>query len=797
MNTSTYKDPILPLISENLSERIFRGCFGLEKENVRVKASGKMALTPHPVAFGNKLKHPYITTDFSESQIEIITPPLPNIREALGFLETLHDEVSLHLAENPQGEEYLWPQSAPPELPEADEDIPLAEFGCCGEEQERYREYLSEIYGRKKQLFCGIHFNFSFDEDELQHLYQIRPIQDHPITYANFREAIYLKMLRNFKRHRWFLVALLGNSPAVHHSYIHECVEALPQKSQDTKHHDFAVSMRNGVCGYRNKEDLQLDFSSLETFQSSMAKRIEQGVLKSERENYASVRIKLKEPSVDRKKQEISHLEIRMLDLNPFTKLGIDAQHLEIIHQFLIFCLLKPELSRLDESQQVRGFENHERAATFGLSGDAQIIDSNGRYLPMQQGLEALFEDIKSTISSYLPMAYRESLEKLETLVREPASRPAVRNLAKIKQHEYLTWSMERAQVFLAESHGTVFSFHGLEDMELSTQLLLRQAVVRGVEVEILDRAENFVKLTLGERVEYVQQATRTSLDHYISVLMMENKVVTKKVLRSAGIQVPEGSEYHDLTEASSVFPYYRDQPIVVKPKSTNFGLGITILKENHDEVRFQKAVEMAFQHDNTVLVESFITGKEYRIFLINREVVGILHRVPANVEGDGKSSIAELIQEKNKDPLRGKGYRKPLEQIAMGEEETMFLEMQGMSFNSVPAADQTVYLRENSNISTGGDSLDFTDDVHDSYQKIAIAAARALDVNITGLDMMIDDISLPATEKNHAIIEMNFNPAIHIHCHPYRGENRHLDRKILDALFGENSLAECEGGCD
>ena len=756
-----------------------------------------MALTPHPVAFGNKLKHPYITTDFSESQIEIITPPLPNINEALGFLETLHDEVSLHLAENPEGKEFLWPQSAPPELPEADEDIPLAEFGCCGKEQERYREYLSEIYGRKKQLFCGIHFNFSFDEDELRHLYQIRPTQDSPITFANFREAMYLKMLRNFKRHRWFLVTLLGNSPAVHHSYIHECVQALPQKSQDTKHHDFAVSMRNGVCGYRNKEDLQLDFSSLETFQSSMANRIEQGVLKSERENYASVRIKLNESSGDEKTlQEISHLEIRMLDLNPFTKLGIDAQHLEIIHQFLIFCLLKPELSRLDESQQVRGFENHERAATFGLSGDAQIIDSDGHDLPLQQGIEDLFEEMKATISSYLPKVYRESLEKLEMLVREPANRPAVRNLAEIKQHGYLTWSMEQAQTFLAESHRTVFSFHGLEDMELSTQLLLRQAVVRGVEVEILDRAENFVKLTLGEKTEYVQQATRTSLDHYISVLMMENKVVTKKVLRSAGIQVPEGSEYHDLTEATSAFPYYRDQPIVVKPKSTNFGLGITILKENHDEARFQKAVKMAFQHDNTVLVESFVTGKEYRIFLINQEVVGILHRVPANVAGDGKSSIAELIQEKNKDPLRGQGYRKPLEQIARGEEEAMFLDMQEMSFDSVPAANQTVYLRENSNISTGGDSLDFTDDVHDSYQKIAIEAGRALDVNITGLDMMIDDISQPATAQNHAIIEMNFNPAIHIHCHPYRGENRHLDRKILDALFGKNRLAECEGGC-
>jgi len=795
MNPFPDQDPVLPLISENLSERVFRGRFGLEKENVRVMVSGKMALTPHPEAFGNKLKHPYITTDFSESQIEIITPPLPSISEALGFLETLHDEVSLHLNKVPEVEEFLWPQSSPPELPEEENDIPLAEFGCCGKEQERYREYLSDIYGRKKQLFCGIHFNFSLEEAELSYLYQNRPSGGDETTYAQFREAVYLKILRNFKRYRWFLVALLGNSPAVHHSYSDDCVNALPQKSQDSRHHDFAVSMRNGVCGYRNKEDLQLDFDSLQSFQASMAKRIEQGVLQSERENYASVRIKIKNPSSD--PQEISHLEIRLLDLNPFVKVGIDQQHLEVIHQFLIFCLLKPELSRLDEEQQVRGFENHERVATFGMSSEAKIINDSGVEKPMQEEMESLFDEMQSLLTPYLPEPYRGGLDYLEKLVREPEVRPAVQNLSQIKKHGYLAWSMAQAQNFLAQSKETVYSFHGLEDMELSTQLLLRQAVVRGIEVEILDRVENFVKLTLGKQTEYVQQATRTSLDHYVSVLMMENKVVTKKVLASAGIRVPDGNEYHEEALALSAFPYFQGKAIVVKPKSTNFGLGITILKENQDEARFRKAVEMAFKHDKTVLVEAFVTGKEYRFFLINQEVVGILHRVPANVMGDGKSSIAELIQEKNQDVLRGKGYRKPLEKIAMGEAELMFLEMQGLNFESVPDAKQVVYLRENSNISTGGDSLDFTDDIHDSYLKIATDAARALDVNITGLDMMIDDISKPATEENYAIIEMNFNPAIHIHCHPYQGKNRHLDQKILDALFGENQMVECLGGCD
>jgi len=155
---------------------------------------------------------------------------------------------------------------------------------------------------------------------------------------------------------------------------------------------------------------------------------------------------------------------------------------------------------------------------------------------------------------------------------------------------------------------------------------------------------------------------------------------------------VPDGNEYDDRTSALSAFPYFQNRAIVVKPKSTNFGLGITILKENSDESLYQKAIDMAFQHDSTVLVESFVSGKEYRIFLINQEVVGILHRVPANVTGDGTSTIRELVQKKNTDALRGKGYRKPLEKIALGAEETMFLEMQGLSFDSVPADQETIY---------------------------------------------------------------------------------------------------------
>jgi glutamate--cysteine ligase len=322
--------------------------------------------------------------------------------------------------------------------------------------------------------------------------------------------------------------------------------------------------------------------------------------------------------------------------------------------------------------------------------------------------------------------------------------------------------------------------------LELSTQLLLKAAVKRGIKFEILDREENFILLQKGVHTEYVKQATKTSLDSYSTVLIMENKVVTKKVLERQGIRVPAGQVYSDLDTAMGDYEMYRDQPIVIKPKSTNFGLGITIFSGGFSQEDYRKAFEMAFVHDKTVLLEEFISGKEYRFLIMGDEVVGVLHRVPANVMGDGLQTIEQLVHEKNKDPLRGKGYKTPLERIQLSVVEEMFLKNQGKSRSYVPGAGEIVYLRENSNISTGGDSIDFTDEIPESYKKIAVNAAKAAGATFCGVDMMINDIEREATDTNYCIIEINFNPAIHIHCYPYKGKNRKADEKILDLLFGK-----------
>jgi glutamate--cysteine ligase len=319
--------------------------------------------------------------------------------------------------------------------------------------------------------------------------------------------------------------------------------------------------------------------------------------------------------------------------------------------------------------------------------------------------------------------------------------------------------------------------------LELSTQVLIREALDRGIQVDVLDGRDNFIRLQKGERTEYVKQATRTSADTYIAPLIMENKEVTKIVLREHGISVPAGITAESEQEAIEKLPLFDGKDIVIKPKSTNFGKGVAILREARTPEDGKNAVKQAFVYDSSVMIEEFIEGREYRFLVIGDEVPAVLRRIPANVEGDGRRSVEELVLEKNKNPLRGKGYVTPLEKISLGHMEKEYLAQQGMDFHSIPRKGETVYLRENSNISTGGDSIDCTDEVHEGYKKIAVRAAKAAGAKICGADIIIRDIRKAPDAANHSIIELNFNPALHIHDFPWRGQNRNVEKKVLDLL--------------
>lgn len=326
-----------------------------------------------------------------------------------------------------------------------------------------------------------------------------------------------------------------------------------------------------------------------------------------------------------------------------------------------------------------------------------------------------------------------------------------------------------------------------LARFELSTRLLVAEAERRGVSVEVMDADDNFLRLARGGHVEYVKQATRTSADRYIAPLIMENKEVTKRVLREARLPVPDGFTVRTVIEAERHWPHFAGRGLVIKPRSTNFGEGVVIFRDGQwTRAQANEAVAAALTLDSTALLEEFIVGPEYRLLVIGDETVAVLRRVPANVTGDGFRSIRALVAEKNLDPRRGSGYVTPLEKIQLGPTEADYLAAQGADFDAVPAVGQIVYLRENSNISTGGDSIDHTDDIHPGYKAAAVRAAQAVGARICGADLIIPDLHAAPSADNYSIIELNFNPALHIHDHPFSGQNRHVEGKVLDLLgFG------------
>jgi glutamate--cysteine ligase len=321
-----------------------------------------------------------------------------------------------------------------------------------------------------------------------------------------------------------------------------------------------------------------------------------------------------------------------------------------------------------------------------------------------------------------------------------------------------------------------------IESLELSTRLLIKAALKRGLKVEILDSKSNFIRLSRKGHSQLVKQASKTSVDSYMTYLILENKEVCKRVLFEGGVPVPDGIQVASPSEAVERWSDF-SKSLVVKPTTTNFGIGINFLHTPFGAFQLEEAVANALQHDETCLIEEMLLGEEYRFLVIDYIVRAVGQRIPANVVGDGESSIEQLVQIKNTDPRRGTGHRKPLEIIQLGEVECRELNRQGLAVTSILPAGRRIFLRQNSNISTGGDSIDVTDLVHPSYKAVAEHAARVIGSRLTGVDVIAQSISDPADVGNHGIIEMNFNPVLFMHELPHTGPGQNVVNHVLDLL--------------
>ena len=751
------------LIKQHHLGLLFRqGSFGFEKESQRVHADGSIVTTPHPKSFGSRSYHPYIQTDFAESQLELITPPNKKVEDSLRWLSAIHEVVLRSLPEN----EYIFPLSMPAGLPPA-EKIKVAQLDDPADVA--YREHLVKSYGTYKQMVSGIHYNFQLDADLIQTLFKA---QSEYQSAVEFQNDLYLKMAKNFLRYQWILLYLLSATPIVDKNYFKDGISPL-------KPNQYVRSLRSSQYGYVNAPEIIVSYDSVEKYVETLEHWVAEGKLIAEKEFYSNVRLRGAKKAREFLDNGIQYLEFRLFDLNPFEPYGINLEDAKFIHHFILLMIW------LDETAD-------QQAVELGKARLAEVAWEDPR---SQTAYRAEGEAILNQLLIMLEQIGAE--DEIARIVKDKLAQfidpeqTLCGRLVNALEHAggYQRLGAELALRNKQQAFERFYALSAFDNMELSTQALLFDLIQKGIKTEILDENDQFLCLQHGEHIEYVKNGNMTSHDSYISPLIMENKVVTKKVLAKAGFNVPQSVEFTSLEQAVASYPLFEGRAVVIKPKSTNYGLGISIFQQGvHNRDDFAKAVEIAFREDKEIMVEDYLVGTEYRFFVLGEETLAVLLRVPANVVGDGVHTVAELVATKNDHPLRGDGSRTPLKKIALGDIEQLQLKEQGLTVDSIPAKDQLVQLRANSNISTGGDSIDMTDEMHDSYKRLAVGITKAMGAAVCGVDLIIPNLKKPAEASLNSwgVIEANFNPMMMMHIFPYAGKSRRLTQNVIKMLFPE-----------
>lgn len=337
---------------------------GIERETLRVNNDGTIATTKHQEALGSALTHDYITTDFSESLLEFITPPESKARTSLAQLVDIHKFTYESI-----GDEYLWPMSMPCFIG-ADTNIPIARYGSSNiaKMKEVYRNGLHHRYGSMMQVISGVHFNFSLPDT----FWALWCEQEGETWDKNTQSAHYFSMIRNFRRYAWIIPYLFGASPALCSSFIsHKKVShSFKKVGQGTLYLPYATSLRMSDLGYTSsaQSSLNICYNDLDTYVSSVRKAIgkkapeyakytcseaqgwqqlNDNVLQIENELYSPIRPKQvalpqEMPTNALENRGVSYLEVRSLDVNPYSPIGIEESQFHFLDVFLLHCLLEP-----------------------------------------------------------------------------------------------------------------------------------------------------------------------------------------------------------------------------------------------------------------------------------------------------------------------------------------------------------------------------------------------------------------------------------------------------------------------
>ena len=316
-----------------------------------------------------------------------------------------------------------------------------------------------------------------------------------------------------------------------------------------------------------------------------------------------------------------------------------------------------------------------------------------------------------------------------------------------------------------------------------STASLVNAAKARGIPWLRLN-GQSLIQLGHG-RFQQRIQATITSKTPHISVELASDKEETVRLLGELGLPVPKQRMVYDAEDAVREARRI-GYPVVVKPLNANHGRGVSIRLTEPEQV--EKAFATAREHSRAVLIESFLDGLDHRLLVVNGELIAASKRMPGHVVGDGRRSVAELVEIVNQDPRRGVGHEKVLTRLELDEQAERLLAKKSYDKDTVPAEGETVFLRATANLSTGGTAIDVTDVIHPENRQMAVRAIRAIGLDVGGVDFLTPDITRSYKDVGGGICEVNAAPGFRMHVAPSEGTPRDAAGPVIDMLFPPGS---------
>ncbi len=466
---------------------------GVEKESLRVTPAGTLAMTPHPAALGSALTHPYITTDYSEAQLELITGVQPTPEACLRELQQIHQYTVRAL-----GEEMLWVASMPARLPPEDE-IPIGRYGTSnvGQAKAVYRMGLAHRYGRRMQTISGIHYNWSM---------------------PGLDSARYFGLIRNFRRHAFLLLYLFGASPALCACFVQGREHALQRLSDGSLYLPHATSLRMGRLGYQSEAQasLAVSYNGLDGYAASLQealtrpypgyealgirgpdgtyRQLATSLLQIENEFYGTIRPKRsifpgERPLHALRERGVEYVEVRLLDLDPFEPLGIGADTMRVIDVFLLYCLLAP--SPDDSPEEIaRIGRNQQRVAAQGREPEL-LLEGEAGPVPLRDWGHALLAACEP-IAALLDRAggeegrHAQALAQARLALDDPARLPSARVLQALAQdhgNDFLAFGVHRSRL----ARDWVLAQPWDAELQAHFQAMSAQSVREQVRIEAAD----------------------------------------------------------------------------------------------------------------------------------------------------------------------------------------------------------------------------------------------------------------------------------------------------------------------